>query len=270
MQLSGFGSQVTGPRSKTCELRRATCDVRPAARELRRATSDVRPPTCDLRPSARLMRLVLLLLSGLGFIDPAQAEDVETVVAGLQRRYASVGTITGNFQQTYRAPGMDQVESGVFWLKRPGYMRWEYRRPEEKLFVADGHESFLYVPQDRQVTVQPLTAADLHNTPLRFLLGDADIDKSFTVSWEMDLRPQMGNTNMIRLTPRKRESEYAFLALELDQTKSDIRRIIIRELSGNTSEFLLTNVSANVKIENKEFQFKIPKGVEIIRLNDEW
>jgi len=243
-----IGFQVSGYRSQVKDVRRATCDVRPA--------------TC-------FMYLALLLLSGIGFVAPAQAEDVETVVAGLQRRYASVGTITGNFQQTYRAPGMDQVESGVFWLKRPGYMRWEYRRPEEKLFVADGHESFLYVPQDRQVTVQPLTAADLHNTPLRFLLGDADIDKSFAVSWETDFRPQTGNTNMIRLTPRKRESEYAFLVLELDQTKCDIRRIVIRELTGNTSEFLLTNVSANVKIENKEFQFKVPKGVEIVRLNNE-
>jgi len=28
---------------------------------------------------------------------------------------------------------------------------------------------------------------------------------------------------------------------------------------GNTSEFLLTNIAVNVKMRNKEFQFKFPK-----------
>jgi outer membrane lipoprotein carrier protein len=223
----------------------------------------------NLRPAIRLLCGLLLLGCCIGCLATAYGADVATVVAGLKRRYASVDTIAGNFQQTYRAPGIDQVESGVFWLKRPGLMRWEYLSPEEKLFVADGRESFLYVPQDHQVTVQPLTATDLHGTPLQFLLGETDIDKSFVVSWEADFKPQGSNTYVIRLTPRKREADYAFLVLELDQTSYGILRIIIRELSGNTSEFLLTNVSANVKIENKKFRFKAPKGVEVIRLTSE-
>jgi outer membrane lipoprotein carrier protein len=191
------------------------------------------------------------------------------VVAGLQRRYASVETVTGSFQQSYRAPGINQIEAGVFWLKKPGFMRWEYRNPEEKLFVADGREAFSYVPEDRQVTVQPLSPSDLHNTPLEFLLGTGDINKSFTVSWETDFKPVLDRSYLIRLTPRRRETQYTFLVLELDQETYNLCRIIIRESSGNTSEFLLTNVTANVKIENKKFQFKVPKGVEEIRLTNE-
>jgi outer membrane lipoprotein carrier protein len=210
-----------------------------------------------------------LLLCSIGCVTAAYALDLATVVAGLQRRYASVETITGNFQQTYRGPGIDQVESGVFWLKKPGLMRWEYRRPEEKLFVADGRESFLYVPQDRQVTVQPLSASDLRSTPLRFLLGAGDIRKSFAASWETDLKPQAAGTYLIRLTPRGREAEYAFLLLELDEETYELRRILIREPSGNTSEFVLTNVTANAKISNKEFQFKTPRGVEVVRLTSD-
>lgn len=226
-------------------------------------------PVQNLRPATRLLHLLLLLSCCIGCITAAYALDAEAVAAGLQRRYASVATVAGNFQQTYRAPGIDQVESGVFCLKKPGLMRWEYRKPEEKLFIADGRESFLYAPQDRQVTVQPLTASDLHGTPLELLMGAGDIRKSFAVSWETDLKPKSGHSYLIRLTPRESEAAYAFLVLELDQETYDLRRILTRESSGNTSEFFLTDMTTNVKIEDKSFRFKPPKGVEVIRITND-
>lgn len=195
------------------------------------------------------------------------AADPAAAVAGLERRYAAVETAAGGFRQIYRAPGIEQEESGVFRLKKPGLMRWEYREPEAKLFVADGRECFLYVPQDRQVTVQALTAADIRRTPLSFLLGGGNIGKRFAVSWETEIPPAFAQTLRIRLRPLAYEDAYVFLVLELDAATSDIRRVVVREHSGNTSEFLLSNVETNVKVSARDFQFKPPKGVEIVRLD---
>jgi outer membrane lipoprotein carrier protein len=199
-------------------------------------------------------------------LNTACALDLESIVSGLQHRYASVETVSGNFQQTYRGAGIDQIQSGVFWLKRPAFMRWEYRTPEEQLFVADGRESFLYVPLDRQVTIQPLGAADLRNTPLDLLMGASDINKSFAASWETEFKPKTERAAMIRLTPRANEPAYRFLVLELDPATFDLRRIVVSEQTGNTMEFLLSTVTTNAKVDKKQFQFKPPKGVEIIRL----
>ena len=151
-----------------------------------------------------------------GCLQAARSQDLSSVINGMERRYASVQSATGHFQQTYRAPGIDQVESGVFWLKKPGLMRWEYNKPEEKLFIADGRECFLYVPQDRQVTVQPLTASDIRSTPLTFLLGEGNISQSYSFSQESEFRPVNDHTLVIRLVPRKYEEMYQFLVLELD------------------------------------------------------
>jgi outer membrane lipoprotein carrier protein len=220
------------------------------------------------RGSSSALLVFLLRFCLLDAQAASPAPDLEVVVEGLQRRYASVDSLTGDFQQTYRAPGIEQVESGVFWLKKPGFMRWECRRPEEKLFVADGKESFHYVSQDRQVYVQPFSASDLYSTPLEFLLGAKNIRESFTVSWETEFKPKSGHTYLIRLTPRRPDAVYSFLVLELDQETWDIRRLLIRESGGNTSEFLFTDVATDVKIENSKFRFKPPKGVEVIRLAD--
>ena len=213
-----------------------------------------------------ILNPVVFALCFLSVAADSFAVDLETVAAGLQQRYASAETMTGNFQQTYRAPGIEQVESGVFRMKRPGLMRWDYRQPETKLFVADGREAFLYVPLDRQVTIQSFSASDMRGTPLEFLLGGTDIRKNFVVSWENNFRPTSEPTLLVRLTPRSSQSEYQFLVLAIDPKNYDLRRITIHEHGGNTSEFLLSNLSANAKIDNKEFRFKPPKGTEVMRL----
>lgn len=215
-------------------------------------------------------RFVLLLVCVFfyGCLEEFHGQDLVSVIGGMERRYASVQSATGHFQQTYRAPGIEQVESGVFYLKKPGLMRWEYNKPEEKLFIADGRECFLYVPEDRQVTVQPLSASDLRSTPLAFLIGEGNISKNYSLSRETEFRPIFDNTILIRLTPRRYEEMYVFLVLELDASNYEIRRVTLREHSGNTSEFLLSNVATNIKVEQKQFRFKPPRGVEVIRLTE--
>ena len=211
-----------------------------------------------------------LTVCGLLFFLMARslvAADIETALSGMENRYAKVETVAGNFKQLYRAPGMTQEESGVFKLKRPGLMRWEYRTPEEKLFVADGKECFLYAPRDRQVTVHPLTPADLKRTPLVFLLGGGHIRRDYSVATETEYKPSFSDTLLLRLTPI-RDEEYLFVVLELDERTSDIRRVIIRERIGNTSEFLLSDMVTNQNMAAKDFQFKPPRGVEIVRLDD--
>jgi outer membrane lipoprotein carrier protein len=220
---------------------------------------------CYFMPFRKPAAAILLFL----FFHPGWAAEPGAMVEGMQRRYSSVLTIKGNFEQTYRAPGIEQIESGIFSLKKPGLMRWEYRQPEEKLFVADGKESFLFIPQDRQVTVQPFSEADMHNTPLEFLLGSGDYLKSFIPSWDPEFKPKSERAVMIRLTPRKIQPEYSFLALELDRENYEIHGIIIHEPGGNTSRFTFTNLMTNVKLNNKDFQFKVPKGVEVIRFTDD-
>ncbi len=99
-------------------------------------------------------------------------------------------------------------------MKRPGLMRWEYRQPEAKLFVADGRGS-LPLRSIGSPGYDPVfqIASDMRGTPLEFLLGGMDIRKSFVVSWENNFRPTAEPTLLIRLTPRSGQSEYEYLVL---------------------------------------------------------
>jgi len=72
---------------------------------------------------------------------------------------------------------------------------------------------------------------------------------------------------LLRLMPVEPDPNYAYFVLECDPTTFDLCRIVIRESAGNTSEFVLTNLQTNVQVDNKRFDFKIPKGVEVIRVD---
>jgi outer membrane lipoprotein-sorting protein len=104
---------------------------------------------------------------------------------------------------------------------------------------------------------------------LELLMGAGNIRKIYDVSSEAEFTPMTARGILMRLTPRSGEAQYSFLVLELDEATYDVRRIVIRERTGNTSEFLLTDVKTNAKIEDKKFQFIISKGAEIIRLTRE-
>jgi outer membrane lipoprotein carrier protein len=194
--------------------------------------------------------------------------DLDAVIAGLQKRYALVESIGADFLQTYRAPGIEQTESGTLIMKKPGFMRWEYRVPEVKLFIADGRETYLYTPEDRQVLIRRFSAAELHSTPLQFMLGQGDIRRSFEVAWERDPGPNADGAFVLRFTPRAAEADYAYVVIECDARSFDMRKMVIRERTGNTSEFALSNLKTNMKVDGKQFQFKLPKGVEVVRLDE--
>jgi outer membrane lipoprotein-sorting protein len=108
----------------------------------------------------------------------------------------------------------------------------------------------------------------MHNTPLRFLLGQGDILQSFSASWETEFPPKFAGTLSFRLVPQAPEPEYAFLVLECDAVHYDLRRLIIREPTGNTSEFRFTSIVTDVKLDKRQFQFKVPRGTEVIRLDE--
>jgi len=211
----------------------------------------------------RLAGFVVILL-----LRPAISQSAVEAATRLQQRYASVTSVAADFRQNYHAPGVDITESGVFWMKKPGLMRWEYSDPETKLFISDGRETYLYRPEDRQVLVSRFSPAELHSTPLEFLLGRGDILKSFRVSAEGQIRPRGEGSILLRLAPVEPDPNYAYFVLECDPKTFDLRRIVVRESAGNTSEFLLTNLQTNIRIDNKRFDFKIPKGVEVIRVDE--
>ena len=89
-------------------------------------------------------------------------------------------------------------------------MRWEYRSPEEKLFLADGKTTWLYIPAEKQARKSALKNLEDVRSPLAFLLGKTKLQ-------------ELGFDCSVAPSDPKAESFYArqiprtgFVALEYD------------------------------------------------------
>src|SRR3954463_4106095 len=129
------------------------------------------------------MKLRVLILSAVcvwlyASILPAFAlPSVSSVARQVDERYNHLQTLTADFTEIYQGSGMERTESGTLWLKKPGKMRWEYRSPEEKLFVSNGKDVWFYVPEDGQARKSQAKGLDDVRSPLAFLLGKSRLQK---------------------------------------------------------------------------------------------
>lgn len=209
----------------------------------------------------KLLHLVAFTVAvGAVPIARAQAPDAaEALARRIDKRHQSLGDLTARFVQTYRSGLMQRqvVESGIVSIKRPGRMRWEYRQPEKKLFVADGQTFYFYVPADRQVIVTK--PGGERGIPALLLAGRGSILTEFTVA----LEKAPPGVQRLRLTPRKPDPEVETVYLEVDGSDR-VHAIEVLDPQGNQSRFLFEDIKENVGLRDGLFRFRIPPGVEVV------
>ena len=199
------------------------------------------------------------LAGALALASPAPPSPAEALARRVEARHRGVRDLTARFVQTYRsgALGREVIERGVLQVKPPSRMRWEYREPEKKTFVSDGKTSYFYVPADRQVIRRD--QADSRDLPAMLLSGRADILSTFAVALESG----PAGRQRLRLTPRKAQPEIEHLYVDVDEAAL-IRGILVVDAQGNRSQFVFDDIRENVGLQDRLFQFEVPRGVEVI------
>jgi outer membrane lipoprotein carrier protein len=207
---------------------------------------------------------VLLLLSLLPAVAGAQARPApEALAKSLQQRYQGIRDFSADFVHSYRGGVLrtQTRERGTVSVKKPGRMRWVYTAPEKKEFVADGRKVYSYIPEDRQVIVSDVPPDDQATTPALFLAGKGDIARDFSAAYAEDPAP---GTVALKLTPRKGEPEYEYLVVAIDPGTLQIRALTTIDRQGGESTLTFSNLKENQGIPDKEFTFRIPRGVDVI------
>ena len=223
--------------------------------------------------SRRVPVLVVLTIVAVVFVVQlggrtlaAQAESAAALAARLQARYDAIKDFTADFTQTYEGGVLRRktTESGTLLVKKPGRMRWEYKAPEEKLFVADGRKIYAWVPADRQVTVSALPADDAPATPILFLLGRGQLTRDFTPSLPGAVAGAPADSVALALVPKTAVPDYDRLTLVVDRATLGLRMLIARDGQGGTSTFVFSNLKENVGLPDARFGFTIPKGADVV------
>jgi len=203
---------------------------------------------------------VVLALTLIGAGTPS----LDDFVRHFESSYHSVKTIRADFTQTYVTEGRTQTESGVVYFARGGLMRWDYQRPQPKLFFSDGKTLQLYVPEEKQLTRTPLKASDDIRVPFRLLLSRLDLGRVFSrIEFAPDDFQHPPADRVLRGYPKKAfQEDYRQVLMEVSP-EFDIRRVLVTLPDQSTMEFDFDHIERNVPISRSLFLFTPPLGTAI-------
>jgi outer membrane lipoprotein carrier protein len=140
-------------------------------------------------------------------------------------------------------------------------MRWDYIKPEKKLFVSDGQTMFLYFPNEKQVMKNDVPGQNQATSAVLFLMGKGDIVRDFNVRWADG---GSDTAYRLRLDPKTRQAEYDWLEIAADRETFRIVGLMAADAQGGKSAFAFSNFKENAGLADKMFQFTIPRGTEVI------
>ncbi|HUP91452.1 MAG TPA: outer membrane lipoprotein chaperone LolA [Solimonas sp.] len=200
----------------------------------------------------RFLLTCALLLGGASAHAEVASDALKRFVDGVQ-------TLSAEFTQVQTDERGQTVanSAGRMWLQRPGRFRWDYREPYAQEMVCDGEKIWAYDPDLKQVTVRPAQEA-LQGTPAALLTQRTLLSDAFT----LEDAGKQGGAQGVRLKPRSGDSD--FKSIELWLVAGVPQRMLFQDQLGGATEIRFSAVQTGQKIDPSKFQFKPPKGVEVV------
>jgi len=217
-----------------------------------------------VKTSALSTALAVLAITVLGVRGLGALPNVHTIAQGVDQHYNELRSLEAEFTEIYQGGGTQRSESGTLKLKKPGKMRWDYRSPEEKLFVSNGTEAWLYLPREKQARRSSLKKLEDLRSPLAFLLGKTKLEKELqNLSFAPDVQVWQPGSSMLRGVPRGMEDRVEQILIEVSPDYR-ILRILIQSVDESITEYRFSSQRENVELADRQFQFTPPPGSETV------
>ena len=176
------------------------------------------------------------------------APEQQTAVNAISDYLNSFKTLQGEFTQISPKGNMSQ---GIFYISKPGKMRFEYAPPNPFLIVSDG--TWLTI---KNVKKEKGDQFPLSQTPLRLVLGNkVDILKDTDI---IDFQDQDGMTT-VTVEDKKNTLGSGQLTLVYDQARKALQQWIVIDGKGRKTTVSLENLQAGIEPDPKLFVVKIKR-----------
>ncbi|MFH2046766.1 MAG: outer membrane lipoprotein carrier protein LolA [Pseudomonadota bacterium] len=186
------------------------------------------------------------------------------IMVKLEKKYSVPGFVAKFIQMsTLKAMGISDVAEGRILVKRPGMMRWEYEKPDKQTVVTDGESIWIYRPDDNQVMVGKAPEFFGAGKGASFLSDISIIRHNFSVTIKNDSDKYFA----LKLIPNEKRVDLAYVHLYILKTTFEIAKIGIYNLYDDETEIELID-SKFVDNPDSVFSFKIPEGVEVLKMGE--
>jgi outer membrane lipoprotein-sorting protein len=201
-----------------------------------------------------LSALFAVVLSvSVGSVAPVQAQSLTTQIDPQDLEEISaylndIRTLEGDFVQI-NPDGV--ISEGTFEIWRPGRLRFEYRRPNPTLVIADG---FWVGVRDKQL--KTTDRYPLRATPLYLLLKD-----NVNLARENAVQSVQRTPGQLRVTAvDPQEPDQGKITMVFAVSPLELRQWIVVDAQGLTTTIALRDVRKNVQLDAANFVIDDPES----------
>lgn len=202
---------------------------------------------------------LLRVSSGRAFaVENPVAPSKDEVAQAIENHYRDLTDLTAKVVQknNLKTLGKTQTFEGTLFIKKPGRLRLEYTNGQT--IVLDGKTVWFHSKKSQQAIKRTFADIEQANVPVAFLLGASEIRSDFDI-----VQPEGAGQRAIELLPKKPGAAMKKLRLHSEES-GRITAMTIFDKSGNTTEITFADVTEGTGVEDKLFEFKFPKGTEVI------
>ncbi|MFC5521518.1 outer membrane lipoprotein chaperone LolA [Polaromonas jejuensis] len=185
---------------------------------------------------------------------------VRTVSSG-RAEFSQVVTAPAKEGQTARS----KTSSGTFEFSRPNRFKFVYKKPFEQSIVADGQTLWLYDVDLNQVTARKQSSA-LGSTPAALIAAAPDL-RALQADFTLAAAPDKDGLQWVVATPKARDGQLQAVRVgfRAGEKSSGLAALEILDSFGQRSVLSFSKVEVNPNLPSDTFQFKPPKGADVIR-----
>lgn len=190
--------------------------------------------------------------------------------------FKQLKTFQADFSQVVEQDGKTvQQSTGTVWLKKPLKFRWNYKTPEPMQLVSDGQQFYHYDIGLAQVTTK--SVSEVTGSALSTLLSDGkQLDQVFNITslsvadiqakYPFQSMQWLDNaTSFYQLVPKnKSTNDGQPNSLLIGLTAEDKLYLLFTKDNYGNNIFTFSNVNQGGAISNSKFNFKAPKGVDVL------
>lgn len=232
----------------------------------KQAAPQTRRPERLMDMRYRVLAGLLLVCSALLPLE-AQTQSPTELAQALQKKYRAIRDFSTDSSHTYRGGVLKKsiTEKGRLLIGE-GHMRWNYTSPEVKQYRVGRREALLH--RTSRPTSRSSSAPCRRTTPpVRRRCSSRARATSRATSRRRTATCPRGSapgTRALKLVPRKPRPDYDWLVLLVDPGSLTLRGMVTADARVGTSVFSFSNLKENVGLADKEFTFRMPRGVDVI------
>ncbi len=197
----------------------------------------------------------------------AMTPEVRQAVEKMQKFYEDTRDFDANFKQTYKYKTFarkTKASGRVRFMKSGASMRWDYEKPNEKVFVIAGEKVYAYDKEAQQLTISRLNS-DRLSASITFLWGQGKLTHEFII--QKSTRQDDQNRFTLELTPKTNDPRFQKIYFVLDPNSYSVRESLVIDPDGSENHMLFSEIKTDTGLSRADFRINPPKGTNIIRMD---